>query len=174
MNDGNVVGRVHLQDGERIQELFGERDQNLEWLEQTYGVRITVRDGDLMVRGPAASVDKIVTLLQDYDQRARNGKAPTIDELRMAAQVDLREGTGDGDHEAVLAAAEYLVEAHLLGAAHDGRRRGDAVGDGGVGAQAHNRGQAGRQGLANGRDVSHQRPSSFSMVLSAPETIFTS
>jgi hypothetical protein len=26
MNDGNVVGRVHLQDGQRIQELFGERD----------------------------------------------------------------------------------------------------------------------------------------------------
>lgn len=101
MNDGNVVGRVHLQDGERIQELFGERDQNLEWLERTYGVRITVRDGDLMVRGPAGAVDKIVTLLEDYEQRAKVGKAPTIDELRMAAQVDLREGSGNGDHEEV-------------------------------------------------------------------------
>jgi phosphate starvation-inducible PhoH-like protein len=91
MSEGSIVQRVRLQSSERMQVLFGERDENLDWLERAYGVQITVREEHLVIRGQPGSVEKMVALLEDYNRRAEEGNPPTPDELRMAVHLDLRE-----------------------------------------------------------------------------------
>src|SRR5687767_13625982 len=97
MSEGTVVQRVRLEHPDRLQKLFGASDENLAWLERTYGVQITVRDEFLVIRGPGAGVAKLTELLEDYNRRVSQGQDPTIDELRAAAQLDLREDGGELD-----------------------------------------------------------------------------
>jgi phosphate starvation-inducible protein PhoH and related proteins len=95
MSDDSIVQRVRLDPTDRLQDLFGERDENLDWLEKAYGVQITVRDEHLVIRGPAGPAEKLVALLRDYQRRAKEGSPPTVDELRMAAQLHLHETAGE-------------------------------------------------------------------------------
>jgi phosphate starvation-inducible protein PhoH and related proteins len=88
MSEQSVVQRVSLDHVEGLQGLFGGLDENLDWLERQYGVQITVRDEQIVVRGEPAAVDRMVALLKDYDRRAREGQAPTFDELRTAVQME--------------------------------------------------------------------------------------
>ena len=95
MTEDSIVQRVRLDLTDRLQDLFGERDENLDWLEKAYGVQITVRDEHLVIRGPAGPAEKLAALLRDYQRRAKEGSPPTVDELRMAAQLHLHETSGE-------------------------------------------------------------------------------
>jgi phosphate starvation-inducible protein PhoH and related proteins len=74
-----------------ISELFGTLDENIKLFESSLHVSTHLHDHDLIVEGEAADVDRAARILDEYNQRIREGQVPSNEEvkslLRIAATV---------------------------------------------------------------------------------------
>ncbi|MBP47823.1 MAG: hypothetical protein CMH53_07775, partial [Myxococcales bacterium] len=64
---------VDIADNATLATLCGERDRNLRWLEQRFGVQISARGQSLRLVGPTQLVEQILDLLQTLRQRVERG-----------------------------------------------------------------------------------------------------
>lgn len=63
-----VTKKIHLNDSQEALLLFGQHDQNLRALEQSYGVQIFGRAHVLSVRGAPSKVEKALSAIEDMRQ----------------------------------------------------------------------------------------------------------
>ncbi len=88
MNRVQKIERIRVDDLTSLQHLFGDLDRNLDWLEEDYGVRLGLRRDHLVLTGNPDAVDRIARRLRDFGRLAEVGKAPTLDDLRTAVELD--------------------------------------------------------------------------------------
>jgi phosphate starvation-inducible protein PhoH and related proteins len=67
-----------------VEALFGPYDENIKYLEELLGVRVTVRDNDVMIEGELADVDAVQRIFEDYGSLLGEGRRISRDELRSA------------------------------------------------------------------------------------------
>ncbi|MDR1788896.1 MAG: PhoH family protein [Opitutaceae bacterium] len=83
------VTTLHFPSPRHLQQLYAGREDNLAWLEKRLGVRLTARDGALMIDAPsrqaAATVEKLLDLLARA--RAQGLRVRTPDFLRFAEKT---------------------------------------------------------------------------------------
>ena len=77
-----------------ISELFGTLDENLKLFESSLHVTTQLRDGDLEIEGDPAQVGRAARILGEYNQRIRDGRVPSSDEVKSL----LRVATEEPDH----------------------------------------------------------------------------
>jgi len=65
-----------------INELFGTLDENIKLFESSLHVSTHLHDHDLIVEGEPADVDRAARLLDEYNQRIRNGSVPSNEEVK--------------------------------------------------------------------------------------------
>lgn len=74
-----------------INELFGTLDENIKLFESSLHVSTHLQDHDLVVEGEPTDVDRATRILDEYNQRIREGQVPSNEEvkslLRIAATV---------------------------------------------------------------------------------------
>jgi phosphate starvation-inducible protein PhoH/intein/homing endonuclease len=67
-----------------VEALFGPYDENIKYLEELLGVRVTVRDSDVMIEGEQSDVDAVQRIFEDYGSLLGEGRRISGDELRSA------------------------------------------------------------------------------------------
>lgn len=77
-----------------ITELFGTLDENLKLFESSLHVTTQLRDGDLEIEGEPEQVGRAARILGEYNQRIRDGRIPSSDEVKSL----LRVATEEPDH----------------------------------------------------------------------------
>jgi len=70
--------RIPMEDREEVARLFGTYDRNLKEVRKSTGVEITVRNGEIRLRGPRAGVERATEALE----RLRAIESPTVDDVR--------------------------------------------------------------------------------------------
>ena len=65
-----------------IEELFGTLDENLKLFESSLHVRTHLNDRDLQIEGDPAQVERAARILNDYNNRIREGRAPNSEEVK--------------------------------------------------------------------------------------------
>ena len=65
-----------------INELFGTLDENLKYFESALKVTTHLNDGDLAIEGEPAQVERAARLLDAYNQRVRDGRIPSSQEVK--------------------------------------------------------------------------------------------
>jgi phosphate starvation-inducible PhoH-like protein len=65
-----VTKKVHLKGAEEALRLFGQHDQNLRYLEQSFGVQIFGRGDVLSIRGAPGKVEKALVAIDEMRERA--------------------------------------------------------------------------------------------------------
>src|SRR5256885_15230686 len=73
--------KVHLRDSQEALLLFGQHDQNLRALEQSYSVQIFGRGHVLSIRGAPGKVEKALQAIQDMRENLGREKRGFIAEL---------------------------------------------------------------------------------------------
>src|SRR5436190_22727396 len=68
---------------EQLTKLFGTYDRNLKEIKKATGVDVTVRNGDIQIRGTRAAVDKAVAAFT----RLKDISAPTVDDVHSLFEV---------------------------------------------------------------------------------------
>ncbi|MGA8142896.1 MAG: PhoH family protein [Candidatus Acidiferrales bacterium] len=81
-----------------ISELFGTLDENLKLFETNLHVTTHLKDHDLEIEGEPAQVERAALILDEYNQRVRDGRIPNSQEikslLRVATQAPANELRG--------------------------------------------------------------------------------
>ena len=81
-----------------ISELFGTLDENLKLFEANLRVTTHLKDHDLEIEGEPAQVERAALILDEYNQRIREGRVPDSQEvkslLRIATQSPAKELRG--------------------------------------------------------------------------------
>src|SRR6516225_6728414 len=81
-----------------INELFGTLDENLKLFEANLHVTTHLKDHDLEIEGESAQVERAAMILDEYNQRIREGRIPDSQEvkslLRIATQAPAKELRG--------------------------------------------------------------------------------
>ncbi len=81
-----------------ISELFGTLDENLKLFEANLHVTTHLKDHDLEIEGEPAQVERAALILDEYNQRVRDGRIPDSQEvkslLRIATQAPAKELRG--------------------------------------------------------------------------------
>jgi phosphate starvation-inducible PhoH-like protein len=81
-----------------ISELFGTLDENLKLFEANLHVTTHLKDHDLEIEGEPAQVERAAVILDEYNQRVRDGRIPDSQEvkslLRIATQAPAKELRG--------------------------------------------------------------------------------
>ena len=81
-----------------ISELFGTLDENLKLFEANLHVTTHLTDHDLEIEGEPAQVERAALILDEYNQRVRDGRIPDSQEvkslLRIATQAPAKELRG--------------------------------------------------------------------------------
>ncbi len=70
-----------------INELFGTLDENLKLFEASLRVSTQLRDGDLEIEGEPEQVDRAARILGEYNQRIRDGRIPSSEEVKSLLRV---------------------------------------------------------------------------------------
>jgi phosphate starvation-inducible protein PhoH and related proteins len=70
-----------------INELFGTLDENIKLFESSLHVSTRLDDHDLVVEGEPANVDRAARLLYEYNQRVREGRVPSNDEVKSLLRI---------------------------------------------------------------------------------------
>ena len=78
-----VLKKVTLPE-EGIRALFGPYDENIKYLENLIGVRVTLRGSDLMIEGNEADVQVVEKVLEDFADLFEEGRRMSNDELKSA------------------------------------------------------------------------------------------
>ncbi|HTV57519.1 MAG TPA: PhoH family protein [Verrucomicrobiae bacterium] len=65
-----------------INELFGTLDENIKLFESSLHVSTHLLDHDIVLEGDPANVDRAARLLDEYNQRVRDGHIPSNDEVK--------------------------------------------------------------------------------------------
>jgi phosphate starvation-inducible PhoH-like protein len=81
--------RIPVEDRSEVARLFGTYDRNLKEIKKSTGVEITVRNGEIRLRGPRAGVERA----GEAFERLKGIEAPTLDDVRgifEAARPDPR------------------------------------------------------------------------------------
>src|SRR6266700_7248782 len=76
-----VTKKVHLKGADEALRLFGQHDQNLRYLEQSFGVQIFGRGDVLSIRGAPGKVEKALVAIDEMRERAvpeGNGLAEAV------------------------------------------------------------------------------------------------
>src|SRR5215475_9154502 len=68
---------------EELTKLFGTYDRNLKEIKKATGVDVTVRNGDIHIRGTRSAVDKAVAAFL----RLKDIAAPTVDDVHSLFEV---------------------------------------------------------------------------------------
>jgi phosphate starvation-inducible protein PhoH and related proteins len=71
-----VTKKIHLTDSQEALQLFGQHDQNLRALEQTFGVQIFGRAHILSVRGAPGKVEKVLLAIDEMRQNLNRESHP--------------------------------------------------------------------------------------------------
>jgi phosphate starvation-inducible PhoH-like protein len=79
--------RIPMEDREEVARLFGTYDRNLKEIRKSTGVEITVRNGEIRLRGPRAGVERASEALE----RLRAIESPTVDDVRGILDKAARE-----------------------------------------------------------------------------------
>ena len=82
--------KVHLRDSHEALLLFGQHDQNLRALEQTYNVQIFGRGHTLSIRGTPAKVEKAILAIEEMRENlGRENRGAVIEPLKAEVSGDV-------------------------------------------------------------------------------------
>jgi phosphate starvation-inducible PhoH-like protein len=70
-----------------INELFGTLDENLKYFESSLQVTTHLHDHDLEIEGEPGQVERAARILDAYNQRIREGRIPTSQEVKALLRV---------------------------------------------------------------------------------------
>ena len=70
-----------------ISELFGTLDENLKYFESSLQVTTHLNDHDLEIEGEPGQVERATRILDAYNQRIREGRIPTSQEVKALLRV---------------------------------------------------------------------------------------
>jgi phosphate starvation-inducible PhoH-like protein len=70
-----------------INELFGTLDENLKYFESSLQVTTHLNDHDLEIEGEPGQVERAARILDAYNQRIREGRIPTSQEVKALLRV---------------------------------------------------------------------------------------
>jgi phosphate starvation-inducible PhoH-like protein len=70
-----------------ISELFGTLDENLKLFEANLHVTTHLKDHDLEIEGEPAQVERAALILDEYNQRVRDGRIPNSQEVKSLLRV---------------------------------------------------------------------------------------
>ena len=70
-----------------ISELFGTLDENLKLFESSLHVTTHLKDHDLEIEGEPAQVERAARILDEYNQRIRDGRIPNSQEVKSLLRV---------------------------------------------------------------------------------------
>ena len=70
-----------------INELFGTLDENIKLFESSLHVSTHLLDHDLILEGDPANVDRAARLLDEYNQRVREGQIPSNEEVKSLLRL---------------------------------------------------------------------------------------
>jgi phosphate starvation-inducible protein PhoH and related proteins len=73
--------KIALEITPNLEPLFGTRDENLRLMEDSLGVRIDLRSDAVHVEGPAAGVERVQRVFQDFEALRKQGVNPHNGEL---------------------------------------------------------------------------------------------
>src|SRR5580765_3999866 len=91
--------KVHLRDSQEALLLFGQHDQNLRALEQTYKVQIFARGHTLSIRGASGKVEKALLAIQDMRENLGREKRGS------PIEVPTNEASGEAAYTSALGKA---------------------------------------------------------------------
>jgi phosphate starvation-inducible PhoH-like protein len=74
-----------------INELFGTLDENLKYFESSLQVTTHLHDHDLEIEGEPGQVERATRILDAYNQRIREGRIPTSQEVKALLRVAAEE-----------------------------------------------------------------------------------
>jgi phosphate starvation-inducible PhoH-like protein len=72
---------------EGIESLFGAHDQNLKYLEKSFGVRMNARGNELNIEGEAAPVATVRRVMEDFSRLCQKGYRLRKEDVRTATRV---------------------------------------------------------------------------------------
>lgn len=85
-----------LESNEQAQSLFGHADAHLKVLEDEFPVRISARGNEVFIQGPAAAVEQVKHLFEQFLAVLRRGQRLTLSDVQAAASLadDQQEAIG--------------------------------------------------------------------------------
>jgi len=119
LSDRTVEIRLTIDQEFKAAELFGEHDSNLRLIENTYGVKVIPRGGDLIISGPSQSVEQVADLLNYLLKLVQGGNTISVTDINYAAGLiksgETKTASG-GLTEVILQTARgKLIKAKTLG-----------------------------------------------------------
>ncbi len=78
-----MTKKIYLRDAQEALVLFGPQDQNLRFIEKTYGVQVFARGNILSIRGPAAKVEKAAAAIEEMRDNTGASAAEALGERRQ-------------------------------------------------------------------------------------------
>jgi phosphate starvation-inducible PhoH-like protein len=91
---------IQLESGANRTELFGPGDKYLRRVRERFGVQITARDGNLIIRGPKEKVDKAAELIESMQRRLKERGGLSHEDIEELA-VQRKAGIGPGESKGI-------------------------------------------------------------------------
>ena len=98
-----LTAKLYVPDNEQAAELFGPKEEYLKKFESIFGVKLTARGGELIIRGEEAAVDRVYSVFEELLSISEDKGAVTSAQVMYA--LSLLEKDPDADLSGALADA---------------------------------------------------------------------
>jgi len=82
-----LTAKLYVPDNEQAAELFGPKEEHLKRFESIFGVKLTARGGELIIRGEEAAVDRVYSVFEEFLSISEDKGAVTSAQVAYALSL---------------------------------------------------------------------------------------